>query len=235
MGEILRSTSDPTCAVLTDRYRYKEVRTMVAGCGPKVAKLLLLTFNVAVTAVGCVLISIASWITHFAKLYQDLFIDDNLLVVTSLLIAVGTFLFIFSFIGCLGALKEGPFILKLYFVLLVAAIIIQIAAGIVAFTFVSRVQNSMLEGMTYAINITYGTYASATFAVNTVQTEFNCCGATGPSDYTGCKGLPEGYSVPESCCKTEGNDCHTGDDAKPGYPDPTKKHLVNYDVNILSS
>lgn len=74
-----------------------------------VFKFLMLWFQ----AVGCVLISIASWITHFAKLYQDLFIDDNLLVVTSLLIAVGTFLFIFSFIGCLGALKEGPFILKL--------------------------------------------------------------------------------------------------------------------------
>lgn len=90
---------------------WSNILFLLFSCGEPIMsfKFLMLWFQ----AVGCVLISIASWITHFAKLYQDLFIDDNLLVVTSLLIAVGTFLFIFSFIGCLGALKEGPFILKL--------------------------------------------------------------------------------------------------------------------------
>lgn len=208
---------------------------MVAGCAPKIAKLLLILFNIAVWAVGCVLLSIGSWITYYATLFQDLFISDDLTVVSSLVIAAGVLLFIFSFMGCCGAWKEGTFLLKLYFVLLVVFLCIQATAGIIAFTFVSEIYDSMLEGMTSTINMTYGYYDSATYAVDTIQKEFNCCGALGPSDYRGCQGLQNNQSVPGSCCKTEGNGCQFGENASPGKPDPTKVDLINYNGCVEES
>ncbi|XP_011664079.1 CD151 antigen isoform X2 [Strongylocentrotus purpuratus] len=193
---------------------------MVAGCGPKIAKLFLFILNFCVWAAGIVLISIGSWITARQQEYTDLFAEDTILIVTGITIGVGCFIFLVGFCGCCGALKEGTFLLKLYFFFMVLIILLEITAGILAFVFDDELEASMIEGMTYTITNTYPTTDASKESVDGIQNSFDCCGATGYADYANSLNFPSNLAVPESCCVDGASvsQCQTGTKGNPTFP-----------------
>ncbi|XP_072172163.1 CD151 antigen-like [Diadema setosum] len=197
---------------------------MVAGCGPKIAKLILFILNFCVWAAGIILISIGSWITAKQQDYTDLFSEDTILIVTGTTIGVGCFIFIVGFCGCCGAVKEGTCLLKTYFFFMILIICMEITAGVLAFVYDDELEQSMLEGMTYTINNTYGQTDAATESVDGVQELFDCCGATSYEDYKYATNFASNLAVPTSCCVDQNNiaACQSG---TKGVPDnPTQVH-----------
>ncbi|XP_041472359.1 CD151 antigen-like isoform X3 [Lytechinus variegatus] len=194
---------------------------MVAGCGPKIAKLILFILNFCVWAAGIVLIGIGSWITARQQDYTDLFSEDTILIVTGVTIGVGCFIFIVGFCGCCGALKEGTFLLKLYFFFMVLIIILEITAGILAFVFDDELEESMIEGMTYTINNTYPTTDASKESIDGVQNGFDCCGAMGYADYANSQNFANNLAVPESCCIDGASvaQCQAGTKGNPTNPE----------------
>eukprot|EP00057_Strongylocentrotus_purpuratus_P032462 XP_787729.2 PREDICTED: CD63 antigen [Strongylocentrotus purpuratus] len=176
---------------------------MVAGCGPKIAKLLLFVFNFSIWAVGVILISVGSYVTAKQAKYQELFAEDTLVIVCALTIAIGCFTFIVGFCGCCGAMKEGVCLLKTYWFLMLLIICGEITAGALAFVYNDEIEASMLEGMTTTIHENYGESTASTGIIDEVQIASKCCGATNYTDYVLCENCPAWPAVPESCCIPE--------------------------------
>ncbi|XP_063954505.1 CD63 antigen-like isoform X1 [Lytechinus pictus] len=197
---------------------------MVAGCGPKIAKLFLFIFNFSIWAAGIALITVGSYVTAKQADYQELFAEDTLVIVCALTIAIGCFTFIVGFCGCCGAMKEGVCLLKLYWFLMLLIICGEITAGVLAFVYNEQIEESMLKGMTTTINESYPETEASREAVDGVQEASKCCGASGYDDYLGCKNCPINEAVPESCCipVEDGGDlvqCKIGPKGVPLYPD----------------
>ncbi|XP_787729.3 CD63 antigen [Strongylocentrotus purpuratus] len=194
---------------------------MVAGCGPKIAKLLLFVFNFSIWAVGVILISVGSYVTAKQAKYQELFAEDTLVIVCALTIAIGCFTFIVGFCGCCGAMKEGVCLLKTYWFLMLLIICGEITAGALAFVYNDEIEASMLKGMTATIHENYGESTASTQIIDEVQIASECCGAAGYADYILCVNCPALEAVPESCCRPDGDKalCQTGPKGMPAFPD----------------
>ncbi|XP_071501239.1 23 kDa integral membrane protein-like [Diadema antillarum] len=195
---------------------------MVAGCAPKIAKLILFVLNVCIWGVGIALITVGSYVTAERAQYEDLFADDYILVVTGLIIGVGCFVFIVGFCGCCGAVKEGTCLLKTYWFFLLLIICMEITAGVLAFVYDDEIRDSLMTGMTEAITHYDDPSATATTsAVDGMQETFDCCGASGPLDYRNASFFDEDTAVPVSCCRTEDNitACQQGSKGFPDNPD----------------
>ncbi|PIK43775.1 hypothetical protein BSL78_19374 [Apostichopus japonicus] len=133
--------------------------------------------------------------------FAELFSEDYISTVAYMMIGIGAFLFIVGFSGCCGAKRESSFWLNIYFILMLAIIIVEVAAGIMAFVYSSQMEEFMRIGMNQTIATNYGYYDSATEVVDTLQENFECCGANSYKDYTYSAYMQEsiGRAVPISC------------------------------------
>ncbi|XP_071831181.1 tetraspanin-11-like isoform X2 [Apostichopus japonicus] len=203
---------------------------MVKGCAPKIAKMTLFVLNFAVWCCSVVVLSLGIWMSVRSSKFAELFSEDYISTVAYMMIGIGAFLFIVGFSGCCGAKRESSFWLNIYFILMLAIIIVEVAAGIMAFVYSSQMEEFMRIGMNQTIATNYGYYDSATEVVDTLQENFECCGANSYKDYTYSAFMQEsiGRAVPISCCKTT-QDCGLG---TPGNPTITLSVWPNGCVSV---
>ncbi|XP_071831476.1 CD63 antigen-like [Apostichopus japonicus] len=173
---------------------------MVAGCGPKIAKLLLLIINFAVWASSLALVGLGIWMLVEASRFEELFSEDKITPVAGIILGLGCFCFIVGFCGCCGAMKENICFLKTYFCLLLLIVLGELTAGILALVYKGELEGSMTEGMTKTISESYGEYNSATETIDYMQEKFECCGAYNYTDYTDSVWQVEEGKLPPSCC-----------------------------------
>ena len=130
-----------------------------------------------------------------------------------LLLATGLLIFVISFAGCLGSLRENVCLLRMYSVLLGLILIIEAVAGFLCYYYEKEVTTKMEAGFKQMI-IRYRDDPDLQNLMNVLQSELECCGATGYTDwelnkYFNCSspGI-EACGVPFSCCTKEyrGND-----------------------------
>ncbi|PIK34326.1 putative CD63 antigen [Apostichopus japonicus] len=150
---------------------------MVAGCGPKIAKLLLLIINFAVWASSLALVGLGIWMLVEASRFEELFSEDKITPVAGIILGLGCFCFIVGFCGCCGAMKENICFLKTYFCLLLLIVLGELTAGILALVYKGELEGSMTEGMTKTISESYEQYTSATETIDYMQ-EKGCVAAS---------------------------------------------------------
>ncbi|PIK34325.1 hypothetical protein BSL78_28849 [Apostichopus japonicus] len=209
---------------------------MVAGCGAKIAKCLLFLVNILVWCVGAVVLSIGSWMLAKSNEFLDLFSEDTLVVVAGMMVGVGCFAFLVGFCGCCGALKESKCLLYTYFILLLLVVALEFTAGVLALVYEDDIEESMRIGMNETIAVNYGYTTAATESVDTIQIDFECCGANDYKDYTTSQFMAqENKAVPESCCRT-GTGCTSG---TPGNPDSVaniwSEGCVDASISVIES
>lgn len=125
-----------------------------------------------------------------------------------LFVILGGTLFIITFLGCLGALRENTCMLCCYASIVGALLLIEVACGVLGFVFREKVENKIREKLNNAI-VLYRTDPDLQLVIETTQTEFKCCGITSYADweaniYFNCSSPgAEACGVPRTCCKTE--------------------------------
>lgn len=123
----------------------------------------------------------------------------------AVMVAVGGFIFIISFFGTVGALRENICFLKTYMIVMIIIVILEVIAGLLAFAFWPEVQKSVDSKFKTAIE-RYRDDVDLQNAIDSVQENFQCCGSTDLNDwdinrYFKCGGRsPEQCGVPYSCC-----------------------------------
>lgn len=127
-----------------------------------------------------------------------------------LFVLLGAVLFVITFLGCLGALRENTCMLCFYSSIIVFLLLVEVSCGVLGFVFRDRVQEGIGEKLSNAI-ILYRDpdKPDLQLLIETTQTEFKCCGITSYEDwrsniYFNCSSPgAEACGVPRTCCKTE--------------------------------
>jgi len=208
------------------------------GCGMKCLKYLLFAFNFIFWVAGIAVLAIGIWSRIEAKDWDSLLGDDGTIVnASNLMIAAGAFVMLIGFFGCCGAIKQNRFLLILYAILLMLIFILEIAAGIYAYTKKDTVIDKLEENFAKAVMTSYGKTTksdeSLTKGVDWFQEHVKCCGAAKPEEWKGsdwfiaekakaanATNLP---IVPATCCIDKAADkCNYG--AEGGFAALTTIH-----------
>lgn len=135
----------------------------------------------------------------------DLYYDPAVIFVV-----LGGLMFIITFTGCIGALRENTCLLALYAGIITLLLILEIVCGIVGFVNSAKLEEKVDEKLRNAI-VFYRdpNKPDLHFLIDSAQSQLDCCGSRGYTDWTAniyfnCSAPSiSACGVPFSCCKTE--------------------------------
>lgn len=170
-----------------------------------VVKYLLFLFNFIFWVISLVMVAIgvyARMMKHAEAALACLSVDPAIM-----LLVIGVLMFIITFCGCVGSLRENICLLQIFCVCLTVIFLLQLVAGILGFVFSDKARDKVTEIINDAI-IHYRNDLDLQNLIDFGQREFGCCGGITYTDwsqnmYFSCNdGNPsrERCSVPFSCC-----------------------------------
>ncbi|KDR16632.1 tetraspanin-33-like [Zootermopsis nevadensis] len=133
---------------------------------------------------------------------------DVILNISLVMVIAGGVIFIVSFAGCVGALRENTCLLKFYSLCLLIFFLLEMAIAIMGFVFPHTMQSVLEEQFTDKIIHTYREDVDLQNLIDFAQQEFRCCGLTSggymdwsKNEYFNCSSPSvERCGVPFSCC-----------------------------------
>ncbi|XKL62617.1 hypothetical protein PGB90_002450 [Kerria lacca] len=182
--------------------------TYVSPC----VKYMIFFLNFILWLFGSLLIAIglyAFWDKYNATgLVKVETVYDIILNVSLVLIILGAIVFIVSFAGFVGALRENTCLLKFYSLSLLIFFLLEMAISVVGFVFPSAMQATLEESFTDKIIHSYRDDADLQNFIDFAQQEFQCCGLSSEgyvdwskNEYFNCSSPSvEKCGVPFSCC-----------------------------------
>ncbi|XP_014253246.1 tetraspanin-33-like [Cimex lectularius] len=141
-------------------------------------------------------------------LYKVNTIYDILLDISLVLIIFGGVVFVVSFAGCVGALRENTCLLKFYSLCLLIFFLLEMAIAIIGFVFPHTMQTIIQDSFTVQIIHKYRDNDDLRNFIDFAQKEFHCCGLSSggymdwsSNEYFNCSSPSrEQCGVPYSCC-----------------------------------
>jgi len=168
--------------------------TMQLSLAPKTIKYLMFAFNLFFVITGIVLVSIGLIIHGVYHQYQH-FLDNSFFSVPSLLIAVGSIIFIIAFFGCCGAVRESYCMIITFCALLVAIFLLEIIGGTMGYVMRAQVATVAKDKMIKTMP-KYNESKEIQIVWDNLQRDFECCGTINATDWTNVTDP----SLPMSCC-----------------------------------
>lgn len=170
-----------------------------------VVKYLLFFFNFLFWIISLVMVAIgvyARLLKHAEAALACLAVDPAMM-----LMVVGILMFIITFCGCVGSLRENICLLQTFCICLTVIFLLQLAAGVLGFVFSDKARNKVTEMINKSITH-YRDDIDLQNLIDFGQREFGCCGAVTYMDwsqnmYFNCttdNPSRERCSVPFSCC-----------------------------------
>ncbi|XP_056223004.1 tetraspanin-33 [Seriola aureovittata] len=170
-----------------------------------IVKYLLFIFNFLFWIISLVMVLIgvyARMMKHAEAALACLAVDPAVM-----LLVVGVLMFVLTFCGCVGSLRENICLLQTFCISLTVIFLLQLTAGILGFIFSDTARGKVTEMINNAI-IHYRDDIDLQNLIDFGQMEFDCCGGVTYTDwsqnmYFNCsKENPsrERCSVPFSCC-----------------------------------
>jgi len=175
-------------------------------------KYLIFVLNFAFWLAGGLLISIGVYaFIDKVQLSGSLRVDnvfDVILNVSLVMILMGGIIFMVSFSGCIGALRENTCLLKLYSFCLLIFFLLEMGIAIMGFVFPQSLQSVLEENFTDKIIQTYRDDLDLQNLIDFAQQRFQCCGLSSDgytdwskNEYFNCSSPSvERCGVPFSCC-----------------------------------
>lgn len=203
---------------------------MVADCGATCAKYLLCLFNFAFFMVGSAVLCIGIWLAVAKESFINLTRisttsfnggpEENILQELTepsvieqgayILIAAGAFIFIISFLGYCGAIKESRVLLTAYGIFIVIIALLQVAAIVLAAVFRTKAVDEAENFAKYTLKKYYTDAEhrdAVTLSWDFMMAELECCGVNNYEDFKDAekfmqytRSAGKGQIVPESCC-----------------------------------
>uniref|UniRef100_UPI00398F62AB CD82 antigen-like isoform X1 n=1 Tax=Pristiophorus japonicus TaxID=55135 RepID=UPI00398F62AB len=161
---------------------------MGKGC-IKATKYFLFLFNLLFFILGAVILGFGLWIlldkTSFIAVLQSS--SSALKIGSYILLGVGSVTMLMGFLGCLGAVNEVKCLLGLYFICLLLILIAQITAGVLIYIQRDGLKSEIAE-IIHQMIINYNPQENTGKSFGTtwdyIQRKLECCGWTGPWNWT---------------------------------------------------
>ncbi|XP_068599894.1 tetraspanin-33-like [Brachionichthys hirsutus] len=144
----------------------------------------------------------------YAKIAKEKDVVDTLTADPALLLIVaGSLMFLITFLGCFGALRNATCLLKAFVGTLTTILLLQVAAGVVGYLSTDKVMERTEKLMMKAV-VRYRDDRDLENAIDFIQRKFQCCGVQSHKDwshnvYFECSEPNpslEACGVPFSCC-----------------------------------
>lgn len=178
------------------------------GCGQKTAKAFLLVGNAIFLLAGLGLIALGSFTRYSSKDYDTVVGKDGLAMPANIMIGAGVVVFLVSFLGCYGAIKESRCLLGTFIAFVVLILLAEIGCIVIAFMYKAKAEKVITDGIVTAVQKTYGQNGQdlVTEAVNKIQQTLECCGANSYKDwYNSTWGIQNNHTLPQSCFDVRGS------------------------------
>lgn len=119
-------------------------------------------------------------------------------LVPTLVICIGVFIFLISFIGCCGAMQYNICLLETYSIFLMVLVLFQVMLACFIFLFVEDIQQDSGRsfGRMWRSRISSRT---SRMMIDMIQENLECCGSENAFDYL--------VDVPKSCCNRDIDVC----------------------------
>jgi len=201
------------------------------------AKYLLCLFNFIFFVVGSVLLTVGLWlaadktsflqITNLSTLTQgqshteaqlviEEFAEPSVLDHTAyILIAIGAFIFIISFLGYCGALQSNKVLLTTYGLFLIIIFALQITGIVLSLVYRKQADEQVRTLLKRSLSTSYqakNNRNAVTMSWDLVMTNMECCGVNNYTDFLEARQFVEasreegiGRKVPEACCILQGD------------------------------
>nr|CAD7414091.1 unnamed protein product [Timema poppensis] len=128
------------------------------------------------------------------------FLEGKVSVAPILLIVVGSIVFIISFYGCCGAIRESSCMVTTFSIFLMVILTLEIVIAVLAFVYRDVLTDDLQTSLKESVD-NYHNNSTAKAEMDSLQISFQCCGANGPTDYDVTR-------LPPSCCTAnDGNPC----------------------------
>ncbi|XP_065225171.1 tetraspanin-33-like [Planococcus citri] len=181
--------------------------TYVSPC----VKYMIFLLNFILWLFGCMLMGIGVYAFHDKWQATGVRVEtilDIILNISLVLIILGGIVFIVSFAGFIGALRENTCLLKFYSLSLLIFFLLEMAVAVVGFVFPHAMQSTLEESFTDKIIHSYRDDADLQNLIDFAQQEFQCCGLSSDgytdwskNEYFNCSSpSAEKCGVPFSCC-----------------------------------
>jgi len=201
------------------------------------AKYVLCTVNFILFVVGSVVLSVGIWLAsdkasflQITRLHTLLQAESNTQTLHAvqefsepavldhsayILIAIGSFIFIISFIGYCGALQENRVLLTAYGLFLIIIFALQITGIVLSGVYRNQADGHARMVLKKSISTSYTTRNSRntlTLSWDLIMSNMECCGVNNYTDFlearkfvAGSRDEGIGRKVPEACCILQGD------------------------------
>jgi len=177
---------------------------MGLSCGMSMVKYGLFVFNLICAIAGIALIVVGALPLYKLEHVRDALPDHEPATVPIIVLVLGSIIFIISFFGCCGAIKESPCMVSTYTWFLLLLVIIQVILAVFAFMYTEDLANAAEKGFTNLWNeMDSGTERNSSERINSIQSHMHCCGKQGPNDW-----LNDGRPIRPSCCSSGLDTCN---------------------------
>lgn len=177
---------------------------MAVSGGMKCVKYLVFIFNFLFWIAGIALIGLG--------IYVQIQLNKTIVIQNAsssgapiVLIIVGAVIFVVSFFGCCGAWKENYCMVTTFAVILTLIFLVEVAAAIAGYVFKDKFK-SVIDDALRKTMADYSSNNDTRLAMDTIQQDFQCCGANASSDWRNYAPFKNG-SLPDSCCINETKSC----------------------------
>jgi len=164
---------------------------MGLSCGMSMVKYGLFVFNLICAVAGIALIVVGSLPLFKLEDIRDAFPDNEPATVPIIVLTLGSVIFIISFFGCCGAIRESQCMVSTYAFFLLVLVVGQIVLAVFAFLYTSDLGTAAQNGFQKLWD--NRSDPGTAEAINGIQKALQCCGSNGPLSW-----LPS--NVPPSCC-----------------------------------
>ncbi|XP_051021601.1 leukocyte surface antigen CD53 [Acomys russatus] len=155
----------------------------------KLLKYVLFFFNLLFWICGCCILGFGIYILVH-NTYGVLFRNLPFLTLGNVLVIIGSIIMIVAFLGCMGSIRENKCLLMSFFVLLMIILLAEVIIAILLFVYEHKLNQYVAEGLNDSIQYYYSDN-STKMAWDFIQSQLQCCGVNGSSDWTN--------SRPSSC------------------------------------
>jgi len=164
----------------------------------------LFIFNLICAIAGIALIVVGALPLFRLADIQEVFPENNPEIVPIVVVVLGSVIFIISFFGCCGAIRESQCMVSTYAFLLLVLVICQIVVAVFAFLYTEEFSNKAQKGFTILWDdMTLRDDQLSRQAIDGIQRGLHCCGNSGPADWTPALG-----QFPVSCCADGVTNCN---------------------------
>ncbi|XP_043249781.1 CD63 antigen-like isoform X1 [Colletes gigas] len=168
------------------------------GCGMGMIKYLLFIFNFIFAVCGLGILALAV-VLHLQLSHATKFMDTNFMFPSISLMVIGSIIFLVSFFGCCGAIRESHCMTITFASCLLFILLIQVAIAVYSFVVLSNDDNRAIiaDGYKTIFERYYTNHEDEGF-VDFIQNELHCCGVTSSSDFNHLQNSTG--TIPPSCC-----------------------------------